>query len=97
MGRPFYFLSDLNFKCSCMQVFFHLLPDFLPQRTQKLLELLHLEKQKLLALRMNTENKVFSLWKLKRFNQVKYIDWFLIFKIPFLDSQETFLYFPKLS
>lgn len=42
MGRPLHFLSDLNFKY--IQVFFHLLPDFLQNRLQTLLELFSLAK-----------------------------------------------------
>lgn len=44
MGRTFYFLSDFSFKCKHMQVFSHLLPDFLLYKLQALLELLRHEK-----------------------------------------------------
>lgn len=71
MGRPLYFLSDLNFQY--IQVFSHLFPHFLQNRLQTSLELFNLAKDSCFK-KEYRDCQGFSLWKHKSFNQVECID-----------------------
>lgn len=71
-----------------MQVFFHLLSDFLLHKPQTSLELLHLGKN-ILALRKNTgAAEAFPCGKIKGLIRYNALTDFQIFKFP---CQETFL------